>query len=114
MQAQANATTIQVLVRRETLNLRAIDRIIQSDVFVDAWRQATVQQREQLLQVLGNKDLAGVKRWVDAVGPRNVADLSYRDLRDLAQRHLVPRYSRLDKEQLITALRGINDDSIAK
>ena len=109
MQAQANATTIQMLVRRETLNLRAIDRIIQSPEFVESWRQASIQEREELLRVLGNKNLAGIKLWLK---PRNVADMSYRELRDLAQRYSLPRYSRLDKEQLIHALRGINDDPI--
>lgn len=114
VQAQANATTIQVLIQRETLNLRAIDRIIQSNEFVESWKQSSVERRQKLLEVLGNKDLTGVRLWM-ASGPKKLPDMSYRELRDLAQRHSVPKYSRLDKEQLLRALskRGINDDSVA-
>lgn len=114
VQAQANATTIQVLIQRETLNLRAIDRIIQSNEFVESWKQSSVERRQKLLEVLGNKDLTGVRLWM-ASGPKKLPDMSYRELRDLAQRHSIPKYSRLDKEQLLRALskRGINDDSVA-
>ena len=113
VQAQANATTIQVLIQRETLNLRAIDRIIQSNEFVESWKQSSVERRQKLLEVLGNKDLTGVRLWM-ASGPKKLPDMSYRELRDLAQRHSIPKYSRLDKEQLLRALskRGINDDSV--
>ncbi len=104
MQSQASATSIQILVRRETLNLRAIDRIIQSRDFEDAWKRSTTEQREQLLKALGNKDLDSVRIWLRSTVRTALADLSYRELRDLAQGHLIPRYSRLDKEQLILQL----------
>ena len=95
------------------MNLRAIDRVIQSNDFVVAWSHATQNQREELLRVLGNKDLNGVRLWVHKVGYQSLLDLPYRELRDLAQRHSVPRYSRLDKDQLVIELkkRGINDNA---
>lgn len=98
------ATQVQNNVHRNCLEWRAIDAFVFSDRFEEAYRRASEPEREKLTKILEDGALVYVKRWADRqlLGP--LRHRSYRQLRELAKRLGVPRWSRLDRDTLLETL----------
>jgi hypothetical protein len=104
VKATLKASQMQLAVRRRTLDQRAIDRLIQTQNFREAWEQASQVQRSLLVQLISNSSIEEVREWFKSVYTKKIVDLSYRELRVLGQRARIPYYSRMQKEDLIAAL----------
>lgn len=93
----------------QVLKLRAIERLLDSSDFEIAFRKATEPQRDVLQVMLKSQAVTCVRRWVQDLIEEPLGVKSFRTLRELAKRANVPRYSRLNRDQLIRALEKKRD-----
>lgn len=109
---QIPATQVQIRHHRRTLNIRAQDRIIQADLFSEAWTLATREQRKEVLIHINVIDYSAVKDWVLKIMVETLDRCSMKILRELARHHQIKNYSRLIKAKLLDALskKGATDD----
>lgn len=114
MKVLKSAAAIQVEIRRRTLDLRAIDRLIQNPEFPSLWNGASVEDRRKLLHSVNRNELEFVRQWFEEEQVIGLDDLSRRELVDLARFHRVKNYSRMTKERLLRELRrrDVNDETI--
>lgn len=98
------AIRIQVQHHRRTLDTRAQDRIIQSDLFAEAWMFASIKQREKAIEFIEQIKYLEVKNWVLEIMIGTLDRCTIKVLRDLARYHQVPNYSRLSKAKLVDTL----------
>lgn len=104
MKTSDSTRTLQMAMRRRTLNLRAIDRLIQGSDFEDLWENATDDERGRLLEAVQQVDVETVRRRLAEMQRLELCDLTKRELVDLARRYHVKNYSRKTKTQLVTEL----------
>jgi len=91
---------LKATVRRMTLNLRAVNRIVQTDDFTDLWEKS--HDRESVIQYIKDINIIALRNWIhDSLDLR---DMSYRQLIALCQKHHVTNYSRMQKEEMVKAL----------
>ena len=88
----------------QLLKMRSIERTLDSREFEIAFRKATDHQRGVLDVMLKSQLATCVKRWVQDLIEEPLGVKSFRTLRELAKQANVPRYSRLNRDQLIRAL----------
>lgn len=90
---------------RRALEFRAVDSYMYSERFASAFRLASFVQRERLHEILKSANIVALKQWVKdrLAGPLEYR--SYRNLRELAQRLNIRRWSRMSQEELLEALR---------
>lgn len=101
---QLPAIQIQIRHHRQTLDHRALDRVIQTSIFAEAWTFATGGQRERVLSYINHVDYAEVKDWVLRIMVGTLERCSMKILRELARYHQVKNYSRLSKSKLLIEL----------
>lgn len=96
------------------LDLRAIDRMIQSPDFVTLWEDAAQKERGELIGYIRDVNIEAVREWFEEEQVVTLEDLSKRELVKLASYHHVKNYSRMSKDQLRRALRkrGVDDETI--
>ena len=113
MSAEQSALAFQIEIRRRTLDTRAINRLVQTEAFEKAWKAASHDERTKMASAINDVDLDFVRVWIRAVNRKTLIDLSIRDLRNLASRHHIKNYSRMQKEDLVSALieKGIETDA---
>lgn len=87
------------------LEYRAVDSLLYTDRFEDAYNRSTEQHRDMLLVILKSGRLEALRRWIRErlEGPLRFA--SYRRLRELSKRENIHRWSRLDRDELLEALK---------
>lgn len=90
-----------------TLEIRAIDRLLDTDKFSDAYNMASEQQQKDIESILKSDNCRLVRQWILDILSGPVKYWSFRRLRDAAKNENVPRYSRLDRDALIKALEKI-------
>jgi len=107
------ATEIQTRHRRLFLDYRSQDRFIQSESFDEAWGCASDDDRKFILRIFNNPNPAVLKRWILKMLCEGFENYSYDELRKLASRHRIAKYSRMSREQLLEVLttKGIPDGS---
>jgi hypothetical protein len=103
---QVPPSRIQVQHHRKTLDVRAVDRIIQDSQFSEAWQYATVKQRTEVLRAISECKSHKVKAWVAEIMIGTLDRCNMITLKTMARRRQIPRYSQLTKAQLIDALQG--------
>lgn len=91
---------------QEVAKSRRILRLLQSDALVFAYEQAGPDQREYLKELIAKSDETGIQSWIKLLSAVRLEYRSYREIRDLARKHGVPRWSRTDKDILIEQLRA--------
>lgn len=101
-------------MRRKTLDLRAINRLIQSPEFPLLWNDASDEDRRKLLHSISRNEPEFVRQWFEEVQVIKLEDLSKRELINLSRYYQVKNYSRMTKFDLRRELRkkGINDEAI--
>lgn len=101
-------------IRRKTLDLRAINRLIQNPEFASVWNCASQDKRNELISFIDKADINTVRKWFEEVQAIKLEDLSKRELIDLSRYYQVKNYSRMTKFDLRRELRkkGINDEAI--
>ena len=95
------------------LQLRNKDRIVQSELFVEAWNQATKEQKADFIRYFNQsiKDF-DLRKWI----LKALADLEeypVKILRKIASYSRIKNYSRLSKAQLLISLKekGVTSDN---
>ena len=101
---QIPAVRVQTQYHRRTLDVRAIDRIVQDSLFAEAWQYATTAQRSEVLRAMGYADTSAVKNWVSKIMVGVLDRCNMTILKDLAREHKIAGYSRLTKAQLVDQL----------
>ena len=99
-------------VHQHMLEWRAIDALIDSDKFDEAYHAATIEQRDRLIVILKSGQLEPVRRWVKERLAGPLHHQSYRQLREQGKRENVPRWSRLTRDELIDILEKKNVASV--
>lgn len=82
------------------LELRCQDRIVQSDLFADAWNAADDKQRRECYRLLRKLKIDELKEWVD----RLTDSQSIRVLRQLASNNCIKGYCNMSKIKLLKIL----------
>lgn len=80
------------------LKIRLQDSLLQSDLFSLAWKGASKSEHQEVLTWIKEVNVLELRAWL------RKRDLTFRELRTLAQNNHVPNYSRLDKTELTAAL----------
>lgn len=85
----------------DILDLRSLERLINSKSFELAWDSATDEEKGTVLQLIEKKDSRASRKWMK---DHNQANLSLRELREIASQLSIIGYSRLPKEQLLVLI----------
>ena len=93
------------------LRLRSIDAWIHSDRLSDLWGQSTECQRQNLVDLIRREDAKGVIAWMNNHNKRELGEESVRFLRTRARFLRIRNYSRLDKGELITAIKAKEENN---
>jgi len=98
-------------MRRKTLDLRAINRLIQNPEFASVWNCTSHDKRNELITFIHKIDIESVREWFEKT---NLKNLSKRELINLSRYYKIKNYSRMTKFDLRRELRkkGINDKAI--
>lgn len=105
-----DGTKIQMKVRRMTLDLRAINRLVQRSDFLALWGKSDEEHRKVAVKLIDDLDLEGLRGWVQEAKERDLRDMTYRGLLVRCQRARVPNYSRMQKDEMIKALMELQND----
>jgi hypothetical protein len=94
----------QKKVHEKMLEWRAVDSLVASDKFEDAFSRAREGHLDHLTVILRSGQLEGLKQWIKErlAGPLKFQ--SYRQLRELGKRANIPRWSRLTRDELLEIL----------
>lgn len=87
-----------------TLDLRAINRLVQGDLFRTLWDKSNKEQQEAVQTIIIDLNIEGLRDWIHEAQRRDYRDMSYRDLLALCQRLRITNYSRMQKEEMVKAL----------
>lgn len=97
-------------VRRMTLDLRAINRLVQREEFALLFEKAGAVEQESVSRMVDDIDIDGLRNWFQDARSRDMRDMTHRQLTALCQRRKIPNYSRMQKHEMIAALSEIKDD----
>jgi len=78
--------------------------MIQHNEFPDIWNSASQNERDKLTDLMHERNLTGFRALVKTIKHKDLDDKPVRELISLCQRHRVPNYSRMQKEQMVSAL----------
>lgn len=98
-------TVLQTLrndVHRTTLAHRALDRIVHTRIFEEAYNIET--DHRDLLEALQYANVKWVEGWIERTIKLEVGELSMKELRIKARQYGILRYTSLSKDALIVAL----------
>lgn len=114
MKPTNSPVAIQVGMHRKTLDLRAINRLIQNPEFASVWNYASHDKRNELLKFIDKVNIEAIRVWFEKTKWLTLRNLSKRGLIDLARYYQVKNYSRMTKFALCKELRkkGIDDETI--
>jgi hypothetical protein len=87
------------------LNVRAFDVILQSPKFKEAYDNAPEDEKSKLKDIIEQNRTGYLRDWVTKNRPEELENLSYRELRELCKENHIYRWSRLDRDQMVEALR---------
>lgn len=89
---------------KRVLEMRAIDAFLETERFDEAFDRAKANERERLLVILKSESIERVRAWTteQLAGPLKFR--SFRQLRELAKKNNVYRWSRLSRDELLEAL----------
>lgn len=97
-------TQIQMKVRRMTLDLRAINRLVQSEDFLKAWDAASDEERKCGNGIIESLDITGLRQWFHDIRVQDLRDMTHRELLVECQKKQIRNYSRMQKDEMIKAL----------
>lgn len=101
---QYSAYEIQFKHHRFTLDFRSQDRLIQSEVFAEAWNRADEDKRKYVLNLLSKPDPYKLKRWILSIMVGGLDQYPIKILRQIASYNQIKNYSRMTKTQLLSIL----------
>lgn len=111
--SKSKAIEIQSRHHCRTLDFRGQDRLIQSDIFLEAWDRASVEARKDLSRLFNDPGPMQLRAWILKILVGGLEQYPIKILRQLASFHQIKNYSRMTKNSLLHALKekGVKDDS---
>ena len=109
MGGEVTCASVREELHSAILKMRSLERMLESKEFEIAFKKATDEQVKTLQSMLKAQSVLAVRRWIRDLIEEPLGLRSYRALRDLAKNENVPRYSRLNRDQLIRALEKKRD-----
>lgn len=99
-------------VHRRMLEFRAVDSLIHTEKFEDAFSSAKEGHIDNLLVILKSGQIDRLRAWIRErlAGPLRFQ--SYRQLRELGKRENIPRWSRLTRDELLEVLEKRDERSV--
>lgn len=97
-------TDVQKRSREMLLDARNMDRLVQSENFVDAWNKASGQQKVRIEEYVWGLWPNELKELIGEICLGEHRSLTVSRLRKLASGYKIKNYSRLSKEELIKEL----------
>ena len=95
---------IQHRLRRRLLEIRAMFRFLGNPRFEDSLGKATVAQLAELEVILKSDDAKALRVWARKALNHPLQLKGIRELKELARNKMIPKYSRLTRDQLIRSL----------
>lgn len=94
----------QAVCRRRLLSLRGMYRFLESPRFEEALKQATDDQLKRLDLILKSDSSKDLRNWARDVLSKSIYDQTIRELMAVARDMMIPKWSRMSREQLIRAI----------
>jgi hypothetical protein len=94
-------TQIQEKIHRKLLNFRAFKRFSETRRFEDIWDQSTETEKCEFEEFLKSINF---EKWINKKQIKLLGDNTYTELREMAKKSNIPKYSRMDKAQLLSAI----------
>lgn len=95
---------INILQHKRALDMRSLDRFIDSALFIDAWGQADTAERKNAWRLIKKVKIEALRVWANRICYGEYESQTTFDLRKLAQDLRIPNYSRLNKIELIECI----------
>lgn len=89
-------TSLAAASHNNLLRARAIQRLVKSDKFLEAFKSASQEELKDAEALILEAKVTELKRLVNDL----TGDKSYRELRKLACSRQIPQYSRMTKDEL--------------
>lgn len=107
------AEEIQSKHHRLVLDYRGQDRIIQSDLFIEAWNRTDEDGRKFILKTFPNPNPYELKKWILKTLIGGLDQYPTSILRQIASYNQIKNYSRMTKIQLLDILtrKGVTNAS---
>ena len=99
--------SLRLTIHNGYLAARQIDRLVESQEVADAYEVAGTHEALELAIILASRDVNGLRAWMSARLVTALEDLPYIVVRDMAKAKRIPLYSRMSKDELITALEAL-------
>lgn len=98
--------------RKTYLRARAVDRLVHSAEFGEAYTRSSSFQRDLMTGHVDFSRIGYLRNMVDGLNHTVLEDKTYAEIRDLAQKLAIPHYSRMSKDDLIRAVSRAYDEKI--
>lgn len=95
-------------IHEDVCHLRNIYNAITSYEFVSAWNKAQEREREQIQQIIKDKDMKELRAWTRRILNTDLWAMPVRELRARASRKKIRGYNRMTKVSLIKELELCN------
>lgn len=89
-------------VHRQVLALRAMDRLVQTRLFEEAFN--IEKDHRDLLEAIEHGNVEWIDDWIERTIKLEIGELSMRELRLKAAQYRILRYTAMSKDQLIVSL----------
>lgn len=95
---------IRKTISRSILRMRAIERIVNSVSFEEAWAEAVADTKQEAMRYINGGNRNALTRWVKNHAPTELGAKSLRELREYAKKLGIPYSSRMDKGTVLTEI----------
>lgn len=97
---------VQVELQRDELNIRAVNRLVRSKNFEQAYEQADENSKNLVIKIIDLFDSKKVRLWIVHELRDSPEHLNHAELVDLAKHENIRYYSKLSKSQLLSELKN--------
>lgn len=114
MTTKLTALEVQHRLRRRLLEVRAMYRYLDNPRFEEALAAAEDKDVTALELILKSDNAKALRVWVKQTLNQPLHLKGIRELKDIARDKMIPKYSRLSRDQLIKALEKHNEASMGE
>lgn len=100
-----NYVALKEIIHNKVLRARAIDRLVDTEIFQELWNVSDVDQKDLAIIYISDLNLEPLKRWVYNHPKRDIDEMGFTELVNLAKAKRIKGYSRMSKTELLRALK---------
>jgi hypothetical protein len=94
--------SLKSAVHQQLLNLRCIDRTVNTAAFMSLYENSTDQ--ESVRQLIANNDHLGLEKWISVQAEVEYSNMTVRQLRAVGKRFGIAYYNQLSKSTLLSEI----------